>query len=178
MTIQETWKIIYVLKATYVNHYSHFTNADWDNMADVWTSIFSGYPYEQVSAGLKIFLASDTKGFPPSPGQVIDCILKVTMPSMMSEGEAWHIVRKAIERGSLYAEDDFAKMPEPVRRAIGSPSNIRSMATDEEYNEEVAKGQFLRAYRNILERDRDNAKIPGEVMRLIQGKTERLEVNE
>ena len=127
------------------------------------------YTYEQVSAGLKIFLASDTKGFPPSPGQVIDCILKITQPESMrlSEAEAWSIVRKAIEKGSYHAEEEYEKFPEAIKRAVGSPSNIRSMAQDESFNEEVAKSLFERTYREMLNREREDAKIPQNVKQLI-----------
>lgn len=149
-------------------------------MINTWAAILEDYTYEAASAGLKIFLASDTKGFPPSPGQVIDCILKITKPESMemSEGEAWHIARKAIERGSAWAEEDFEKMPPSIQKALGSPANIRSMATDSEYNEEVAKSQFLRAYRSILSREREEAKIPSKVMALIQNTVAQIEAKE
>lgn len=131
--------------------------------------VMGDYTYEQVSAGLKIFLASDTKGFPPSPGQVIDCILKITQPESMrlSEAEAWSIVRKAIEKGSYHAEEEYEKFPEAIKRAVGSPSNIRSMAQDESFNEEVAKSLFERTYREMLNREREDAKIPQNVKQLI-----------
>lgn len=180
MNRQETSKIVASITAAYPNHFKGYTTQQIDSLINTWCMVMDDYTYPQASAGLKIFLASDTKGFPPSPGQVIDCILKITKPESaeMSEGEAWHIARKAIERGSAWAEEDFEKMPPNIQKALGSPANIRSMATDSEYNEEVAKSQFLRAYRSILTREREEAKIPSKVMALIQNTVKQIEAKE
>jgi len=169
MNKQEAQKTVVAIMAAYPNHYKHFTTFEIETLVGVWESCCEDYTYEQVSAGLKIFLTSDTKGFPPSPGQVIDCILKITKPEAlkMSEGEAWSIVRKAVEKGSYYAEEEFEKFPEPIKRAVGSPSNIRSMAMDDEFNEGVAKSLFERTYREMLNREREDAKIPQNVKQLI-----------
>ena len=98
MTLQETAKIVYVIKATYPAHFARYTTKDYDNMIQAWTGVMEDYTYTQASAGLKIYLASDTKGFPPSPGQVIDCITRnMTQPELkMGAPEAWALVRKAL----------------------------------------------------------------------------------
>lgn len=173
----ETGKIVTAITAAYPGYFRNSTVTDIQNLVSTWDMVMGDYTYEQVSAGLKIFLTSDTKGFPPSPGQVIDCILKVTQPESMkmSEGEAWSIVRKAVEKGSYYAEEEFEKFPEPIKRAVGSPSNIRSMAMDDEFNEGVAKSLFERTYREMLNREREDAKIPSNVKTLIQNTVKQLE---
>lgn len=169
MTEQETWKIVYVLKASYLNQFKDYTTADFENLVSVWKMMFEDYTYEDVSAGLRLFLANDTKGFAPNPGQVIDCILKITKPetAQLSEGEAWHMVRKAIEKGTYYAESEFEKFPEAVKRAVGSPSNLRSIASSDNYNEGAEKNDFERKYRAYLQREREEAKIPKKIKQLI-----------
>ena len=181
MTTQEAWKIIYVLKATYPHLYKGYTVTELDNLVNAWGMVFEDYPYEVVSQGLKVFLASDTKGFPPSPGQVMECIIKITMPESadLSEGQAWAIVMKAVERGSVYAEEDFNKFPENIKKAVGSPSYLRRLATDSEFNEGVEQSNFLRSYRTILHREREDAKIPVSVRQAISmalGQIEQKEV--
>ena len=173
----ETGKIITAITAAYPGYFRNSTVTDITNLVNTWNMVMADYTYEQVSAGLKIFLTSDTKGFPPSPGQVIDCILKITHPDSqnMTEGEAWSMVRNAIERGIYHAEEDYEKFPEIVKKAVGSPSNIRSMASDEEFNEGVAKSLFERTYRQLKERERKDAKIPNDVKKLIQSTINQIE---
>ena len=168
MTDQETWKIVYVLKATYPNHFKGYTTADLDNIVTAWGMVFEDYSYEVVAQGLKVFLAGDTKGFPPSPGQVMDCIVKLTIPNELSEGEAWDMVAKAAERGSVYCVEDFNKFPEAVQKAIGSPSYLRRLAIDEDINMSVEESNFQSRYRTILQRQREDAKIPASVRQAIQ----------
>lgn len=169
MTEKETWKIIYVLKASYINQFKGYTTADFENIVTVWKMMFEDYTYEEVSAGLKLFLASDTKGFCPATGQVMDCIMKIKMPecAQMTSAEAWSIVRRAIEKGSYYAEEEFNKFPKAVQRAVGSPSDLRSMAQDGAFNESSAKRNFEWTYSQIITREREEAKIPKKLKQLI-----------
>lgn len=168
MTDQEAWKLIYVLKATYPTIFRNYNTLDLDNLVTSWGMVFEDYSYEVVAQGLKVFLASDTKGFPPSPGQVMDCIVKLTIPEEITEGQAWDMVAKAAERGSVYCVEDFEKFPETVQKAVGSPSYLRRLATDEDINMSVEESNFQSRYRIILQRQREDAKIPESVRQVIK----------
>jgi len=180
MTDQETWKLIYVIKASYPSFYKDFKPVDYENLFTAWNMVMDDYSYEQASAGLKVFLTSDTKGFPPSPGQVVDCIVKITKPDteQLPEAAAWDIVRRAIERGIYHAEEDFNNFPEIIKKCVGSPANIREMATNADFNEGVESSNFYRKYRNCLERDKQDAKIPKAVKALYQKTAGQIAVKE
>jgi len=170
MTKAEIAKLIYVVKATYPNSFSRYTTQDLDNMISAWLSVLTDYTYEQGSAGLKVYLSSDTKGFPPCPGQIVDNILKLCKPKIaeMTGTEAWAIVRKAIRNGYYGAEEEFEKLPPACQRAIGSPASLRELAQiDTETVETVEQSHFIRAYNTQLEREREDAKIPSSVRALI-----------
>lgn len=177
MTLQETAKIVYVIKATYPAHFSKYTTKDYDNMIQAWTAVMEDYTYMQASAGLKIYLASDTKGFPPSPGQVIDCITKtMKQPELeMNALEAWALVRKALGNSGYNSAEEFAKLPPAVQRAVGSAANLREMCmlpTNEV--ETVEQSQFIRAYNATVQQMKDEAKIPSKVRALIEQTTRQL----
>lgn len=169
MTAQEVAKLIYIIRATYPNAFQRYTEDDMRNLIFSWASVMEDYSYEQASAGLKMFLASDTKGFPPSPGQVIDCIMRARGDDAMSATEAWALVRKAISNGLYGAEEEFAKLPPLCQKAIGSPENIREMAmTDMTTVAAVEQSHFIRAYNTVLQRERELAKIPASVLKAIE----------
>lgn len=170
MTLQETAKIVYVIKATYPAHFAKYATKDYDNMVQAWTAVMEDYTYVQASAGLKIYLASDTRGFPPSPGQVIDCITKtMKQPELeMSALEAWALVRNALSNSGYNSAEEFAKLPPAVQRAVGSVANLREMCmlpTSEV--ETVEQSQFIRAYNATVQNMKDEAKIPSKVRALI-----------
>lgn len=68
MTRDETKKIIMLISATYPN----FKPADLTFTVDAWAVMFEGYDYNRVEAALKDYITSDTSGFAPSIGQLVD----------------------------------------------------------------------------------------------------------
>ncbi|MBR1677302.1 MAG: hypothetical protein IJ706_08345 [Clostridia bacterium] len=170
MTTQEVAKIIYVIKATYPNSFQKYTSKDLENMIAAWSSVMEDYTYEQASTGLKVYLSSDTKGFPPSPGQVIDCITKIITPPQedLTVDEAWGYVLKAVSNSGYNAAEEYEKLPDIVKKVVVSPANLRNwglMNSDEFHT--VEKSHFYRSYRTALERKREDAKIPSSVRALI-----------
>lgn len=171
MTKQEAAKIVYTIHAVYPRYFVGFSKRQMENMIDAWAVTLEDYTYPQASAGLKIFLTGDAKGFPPSPGQVIDCILKVSETPELSEEEAWGYVSMAICNGFYGAEEEFKKLPDVCKKVVGSPRNLRTWATMNSNDlHTIQKSHFIRAYRTELERRKDDAKIPASVKALI-GKT-------
>lgn len=170
MTKAEVAKLIYVVKATYPSPFQKYTTQDLENMISAWIMVMSDYTYEQASAGLKVYLSSDTKGFPPSPGQIVDNILKIISPTIyeLNGMEAWSVVRKAMQNSAYNAEEEFDKLPKACQRAIGSASNLREMGQLKvEVVETVEQSNFIKAYNTYKEREREDSKIPSEIKALI-----------
>lgn len=59
-------------------------------------------------------------------------------------------------------------MPERIQKAVGSPKQLWSMATDESFNEQVASSNFMRAYRTVVNRENEIKKLSPDVMKLIE----------
>lgn len=177
MTTKEIAQLVYVVKAAYPKTYERFTNKDFENLILAWQMVLEDYTYQQASAGLKTYLASDTKGFPPSPGQVVDCIHKVIKPQTgeLTGLEAWALVRRAISNSNYNADAEFERLPAAVQRAVGSPANLREMAMlDIDQVETVEQSHFIRNYEGMVKRIADEAKIPASVMDLIRSTDQRL----
>ena len=91
MTIQETAAVFQILQGAYPS---------WKPNRDTllaWSALFVDEPPEIVVAGVKAFIASDTKGFAPTIGQIKSIIH--TPPDQLTESEAWALVYKAIQNG-------------------------------------------------------------------------------
>ena len=164
MTVKEARKLIAVLMVTYPN----YKPIDTELAATVWADATEEYSYEQVNMALKAYMKSSTSGFAPTPGQLIDKIHFITQPPDLNETEAWSLVSNAIRRSAYDSAEEYAKLPPLVQKAVGLPSQLRTWAIDEEYNEQVVSSNFMRAYRAEVAREKEVSKMPAKVRKLIQ----------
>lgn len=163
MTLQEAAKMVFTIKATYPKYFAKYSKAELDNMVNVWARLFRDIPYEKASMGLEVYLMTETEGFPPSPGQVIDCIQKAE-PQGMNEIEAWGLVRVAIRNGIYGAEEEFSKLPPECQKAVGRPGQLTEWAMlPSSEVDTIAAAQFKRVYASTVKRKQEEAKMPQEI---------------
>lgn len=156
-------KLIAVLTATYPNSFRDYNTAKLDNLISVWDRVLKGVTYQQADAGLTVYLRSDTKGFPPSPGQVLNCIISAAEKpeDTIGDMEAWSLVMQALKNSGdiTRARDEFNALPGIVRATVGRPENLREWALDEAFNAEVAQGIFLRQLNNMRQKILDEKRM-------------------
>lgn len=168
MTRQETGKILTVIMATYPTNFSGMSEKDQLVLLSTWETMLKGYSYEVVGAALQAFLLNDTKGFPPSPGQLIAQISK-RQTADMTAMEAWGLVSKAISRAGYYAQEEFDKLPEICQRAIGSPDNLRDMARmDAKTVNSVEQAQFIKVYDDLAKKQAEDRVVPEAVLETLR----------
>ena len=160
MMDEEIKKLLFVVKATYPSVYGKYTKADLESLLISWRMCLGDYTYDQASKGLMAYMRTDTKGFPPVPGQIIEQIQKLNAKEEMLPSQAWDMVMRAIKNGIYGAEKEYDKFPPLVQKAIGSAQYLRDCASDSGFNEGVARGQFERNYAVIMEREKYSAKLP------------------
>lgn len=154
--------------ASLLGAYTNYRPPDINAAAIIWYETMKEYSYEQADAGLNLYMQSDTKGFPPVPGQIIDKIHTMTAPQELNEMEAWSLVSKAIRNSGYNSVEEFSKFPSLVQKAVGQPEQLRIWALDEEYNESVVSSNFMRAYRNEAARAHEISKMPKQVVAIIE----------
>lgn len=147
--------------------YPNYKPNNLTETVDVWNMMLSDYTYEQVSVALKAYILSDTNGFAPSIGQLVDRMNTFSQPQELNELEAWSLVYKAIRNSNYNSEYEFLMLPDMVRKAIGTPNQLRVWAMDENFNEQVVSSHFIRCYRSEVARDRDFRKMPANIQSLI-----------
>lgn len=165
MTRNETKEVVMAI----YNLFPNWKPSDLSFTVDTWNIFLSEYDKKEVQVALATYVKSNTSGFAPSVGQLIQLLPSVIKKeeSLLNEAEAWSLVRKAIRKSSYYAEEEFQKLPEAIKKAIGSPSNLRVLACNEDYNEEVESSNFKRAYRTVLAREKEIQRMPKQIQDLI-----------
>jgi len=167
MTKDDIRKLLYMINSIYPN----FKVTNPEQMVNVWMEFLEDQDPNAIAASLKVYVRTDTSGFAPSIGQLIQGVYKLKTQNELTAGEAWSMVHKAIRRSSYYAAEEFNKLPKTVQRAVGSADQLHAWATDECFNEGVASSNFRRAYQNACEQQRVEALVPKDVVDLIDNLT-------
>ncbi len=164
MTREEIQDFLAMIQATYPN----FNPPSKTAAVNAWTLALEEYEEKAVHMAFKLYMQTNTRGFAPVPGQIIEKIHTMTQPQELNEMEAWSLVSKAIRSSGYNSTDEFAKLPPLVQKAVGLPSQLRTWALDENYNEEVAMSSFQRAYKAEIKRHEELLKMPKNVRNLIE----------
>jgi len=117
--------------------------------AKSWALVLYDWSYRQMEAALVSFVANDVKGFPPSPGQLIDMAENLEdRGDGMTEQEAWSLVQHALSNGMYGYRDEWDKLPEIVQAVVGSPNQLREWAlADSSAANTVVASNFMRSFR-------------------------------
>lgn len=149
--------------------YPNYKPSNLSETVDVWNMMLNEYDYSQISTALKAYVHSDTSGFAPSIGQLINKLYEVQSLQELNEMEAWMLVSKALRNGYYGAIEEFNKLPPLVQKAVGSPDNLRNWAqTDSESIENVVQSNFMRTYRTVVNRAKEYQKMPKDIQALIK----------
>lgn len=172
MTREETVKLMMMIQAAYPN----YKPAEKSITVNMWHLMFEGYDFNLVQMGLQAYITSDTSGFAPSIGQIMNKIRMIDVenaPKSLSETEAWSLVSRALRNSAYHSSEEFEKLPEEVKKAVGSPHMLETWAKDENYNESVVSSNFMRSYKQIVKRNEEYMALPSDVRKVIEIATQK-----
>lgn len=173
MSREETKIII----AHILSAYPNYKPENLEYTLELWYSMLADYPLNVVEFGLKAFICTDTKGFAPSVGQVIQKIESCKPKEETSDLEAWSRVRKAISNGYYNYVEEYNKLPEDIQKAVGNARNIREWAImDQNTVDSVIQSQFLKSYRTATERRKEIEKLPADMQKMISSVAKQLSI--
>lgn len=164
MTEKEVRQLLAMTQAVYPNYNPPSREA----AVNAWFLCLSEYDNNVVMAAFKAYMTTNTSGFAPAPGQLIEILQTLTQPSELNELEAWSMVRKALRNCSYNSEQEFAKLPKVVQKTVGTPQQLRIWASDTEFNENVVSSNFIKTYRTEVKRATELNKMPENVRKLIE----------
>lgn len=158
MTAKEFAILVKTMKAVYAD--PKFMPDD--DAKEVWFEMLRDLPYEAASEALKRYMCSGR--FPPT---IADIRSKAAQMQESATGadmggpEAWALAYKATCNSGYNSEEEFAKLPRVIQKAVGRPENLKEWAQmDLETVNSVIMSQFIRAYNAVLAQEREFAKLP------------------
>ena len=143
-----------------------------DNDAfDVWYSMLKDLDYALASRAVQMHM--QTEETPPTVAGIRkqSAKLKADETDDLNETAAWSLVLKAIRRSTYYSEEEFAKLPATVQRAVASPKQLREWAMLEDVDGKtltVIQSNFQRTFRAEQQRERERSKLSPDVLKLMK----------
>ena len=171
MTLLETKQCLAVLMQFYPQFHKGESPEEALTTAKMWQSMFPDDDGKLVLSAIKMFIASDSKGFPPSVGQIREKLVKLQNPYMLGETEAWALVSKAIKNSGYHAQEEFAKLPPEIQRVVSRPPVLHDWAmTPADEVQTVIAALFMRSYRERVKDAKEYTVLPSNIRQMIDGK--------
>lgn len=149
--------------------------SDPTGTVDAWHFALSDCDFAQFKTALMSWIRTSGSSFPPTVPEIMQAMRIPDDLSSMGESEAWALVSKALRNGAYHAAEEFDRLPETIKRAVGSSDQLHNWAIMENDGiETVIASNFIRAYRAEVKRERDINAMPAAVRQMIEAKTERL----
>lgn len=136
---------------------------------NVWFSCLSDLDYEVVSVAVKR-IASRSKYRPTIADIREECgNLTVTEP-ILSEAEAWNLVRIALRDSTYHAEEQFDAFPDVVKKAVVSPARLTEWCQlSSDTVSSVVRAEFRRSFESAQNTVKEERKM-GEMGKAIAEK--------
>ena len=142
-----------------------------ENAMRLWYSELKDIPYQLAHTALRKYVS--TNKFAPTIADIREQVAELNDQNEeeLNETAAWVLVLKAIRRSTYYSDEEFAKLPPVVQRAVSSPRQLREWATLEDVDGKtltVIQSNFQRTFRAEQQRERERNKLSPDVLRLMR----------
>ena len=158
MTKAEVAKILTVLAAAYPKF-----EVD-DLKVRVWHEMLGDLDYATANMAVKKLILENT--FPPSIAEVRKAAMEILNPDAMTAAEAWGEVERAIRIYGYYRETEALESMSPSVAKVVKYIGWQNICLNEEPG--VIRGQFLKMYQQVQERDHREMLLPADLRQGIQ----------
>ena len=168
MTRDDTKELLMTIKALYPNF--DIKPEQMTATLNAWHLMLEEYPADAIGGALKIYVKTNDSGFAPSVSQIIGCMHKPVEMDRLTEGEAWHLVKKALADSAYNAKERFEELPPEVQRAVGGVEMLRAWGQmDSEEVNSVVASNFQRTYKAVIAQNNYAERVPAAISDLVKG---------
>lgn len=170
MSLDEFKKLALAIKTYYPREFI-FPN---EAALSMWYEELKDLDYDSAGIGLRKYVL--TNRLPPAISDIRAYASAVDAGDEISENQAWEMVYRALGNSGLHADEEFAKLPKVVQRAVHSPGQLREWGKmDIKTVNSVIYSLFVRAYQASCAREKREASLPKDLLRLEQERAKELE---
>ena len=138
-------------------------------MLNTWQECLGDLDYKLVLQAVKKTIISSL--YPPTIHEIRKNAVEMINPTTQKTAiEAWDEALKMISGGLYMTEEQFNQYSPEVRNFFGSVNQVRQLAmVDMETINTVTKGQFLKQYDILVQRDKEEKLLPEPMKEMMEG---------
>ena len=161
MTKQEIIQVIALLAENY-DSFAKRTTTDQqvETMVSLWQECLGDLEYKAVLGAVKKCIIENP--YPPTIHDIRKNAVEFINPTVNRTAvEAWEEAYKAISHSAYITKEEFEKLSPEVRKFFGSIRQLQDLGkcSTDEINT-VTKGQFLKQYEIIVQRNQNEKLLP------------------
>lgn len=173
MSKQETIKVITLLAGNY-NSISEKSKEQKNMMIETWFACLGDLDYELVLQAVKKTIIESP--YPPTIHEIRKNAIIISNPTHEKTAiEAWNEALKMISKGGYMTQEEFEKASPQVKRFFGSVNQVKQLAmVDTETINTVTKGQFLKQYETLMQREQEKRLLPLQMQNIVGQLSEKM----
>ena len=162
----ETIQVLTLLSGNY-NSIAEKDKTQKDLMIATWLECLGDLDYRLVLQAVKKSIIHSP--YPPTIHEVRKNAIEISNPTTKKTAiEAWNEAVQMISNGLYMTQEQFEKYSPEVRRFFGSVNQVKQLAMlDSDTINSVTKGQFLKQYDVLVQKDREEKMLPDNMKLLI-----------
>lgn len=147
-------------------------------MINTWQECLEDLDYKLVLQAVKKTIIESP--YPPTIHDIRKNAVEMLNPSTKRTAiEAWNEAYKMICSGNYMTEEQFKKASPEVQKFFGNVRQVKELAlTDLKTVNTVTKGQFLKQYEAITEREKQRKLLSEQMQQMIEQLSEKLNVKQ
>lgn len=159
MTREETIQVITLLAGNY-DSIAKKDKIQKNLMINTWLECLGDLEYKLVLQAVKKTIIESP--YPPTIHEIRKNAIEIINPSVSRTTiEAWNEAYRMICRGGYMTEEEFKKASPEVQRFFGNVRQVAELAkTDIDVVNTVTKGQFLKQYEILVNREKEQKLLP------------------
>lgn len=177
MSKEETIQVITLLAGNY-NSIAEKDKIQKQLMINTWLELLGDLDYKLVLQAVKKTMIGSP--YPPTVHDIRKNAIEMINPSTQRTAiEAWNEAYKMICRGTYMTEEEFEKASPEVKKFFGNVRQVKELAqTNTDVVNSVTKGQFLKQYEVIVNREKEQKLLPQSMQDFTKQLAERMDIKQ
>lgn len=164
MNKQETAQVITLLAGNY-NTIADKSREQKSMMLETWYECLNDLDYKVVLAAIKKCIIESP--YPPTIHDIrVNAVTLTNDTPERTPIEAWQEAFKMISCGTYMTQEQFDSHSDDVKRFFGSVEHLRSYSTNEDFNIDVVRSNFLSQYSKIKQSVLERKLMPPKLLAL------------
>lgn len=149
-----------------------------DLMLTTWYECLGDLDYKAVLQAVKMSIINSP--YPPTIHDIRKNAVEIIKPNNQKSAiEAWNEAHKMICNGIYMTQEEFDKASPEVKKFFGNTRQLKELAmTDSETINTVTKGQFLKQYEILVERENARKMLPEKWLNITAQLAEKMSIKQ